>query len=897
MPEQPDPSDALLAFSRTLPRWVQDALRRICTKRTLVESDYTDLLLLLADSESPTDRADKPKPEPLAAQHIPPRQGAAPKTVLASLSGIEKANRLAKEQTLQFGIDGVTVVYGDNGSGKSGYVRVLKKLCRVRAGAEEEVLDNVYKPSTAGRLKATVRFKVGDAEPVPCEWQGGTPPPAECGRISVFDSRAAPIYADAESKVEVLPYLLDVLPGLCDVLTEMARRLGEEEKRLDNKVRPNLDAAPAGSPAAAIINRLQSSIPDQSVPSEAELKAAAAWDAKLAAELARIEVDLQSDPKARAASARIQASSLRSVADQIVAISAVLSNQAVVDLRERLRLRNESRAAATLAAEMSFVGLPLKGVGSEPWRRMFQYAREYSALAYPDAPFPVTGAGSRCLLCQQDLGRDAAARLRQFEDYVKDAAAAEADRQQAAVQLLATAIESLAIPLKSVVQSQLSAIPNLTQALSNSIPTYIEDAGRVRDSVRTALAAGVIDEHVAGLGTSQEGLLRSAAEGLEADAARLDTVAGDARQRQQLETRKSLLLGAKFLSERMSNLLLRRADLEERKRVRSLRKACDTAMISKKGTELRRQFLTKDFDDRLQEELRQLELDYLPVRVTDRTEKGANMIGVGLETLKAVKNSAVLSEGEFRGLALAAFLAEIGGYKDLHGIVVDDPVSSLDHQHRRQVARRLVREARNGRQVVIFTHDLAFFYEVRDAAIATDPPTKWAVHEVRKDNEHGPGVVHAGQVPWTVQKVSNRIDNLKKRLPKLRDVTDRKSDEYRRLVQDFRSDLRRTWERFVESELFYGVVTRFQSEVKTQSLAGAEVTDDDYRRIYVEMGTASSSSGHDDAVGRQQTDPSPDELGDDLDRLQKYLKEVADRRKVTEERRRRLKEPPAAELL
>lgn len=479
---------------------------------------------------------------------------------------------------------------------------------------------------------------------------------------------------------------------------------------------------------------------------------------------------------------------------------------------------------------------------------------------------------------------------------MKAAAAADADRQQAAVQLLATAIESLAVPQKSVVESQLSAIPNLPQVLSSSLPNYIEEAGRLRESVRIAVAEGVLDEHVAGLGTSQEAELRSAAEGLEAEATRLDKVAGDARQRQHLETRKAQLLGAKFLSDRLSTLLLRREDLEDRKRVRSLRKSCDTALISKKGTELRRQFLTKDFDDRLHEELKQLELDYLPVRVTDRTEKGANMIGVGLETLRSVKNSAVLSEGEFRGLALAAFLAEIGGYQDQHGIIVDDPVSSLDHQHRRQVARRLVREARNGRQVVIFTHDLAFFYEVRDAAIATDPPTKWAVHEVRKDSEHGPGVVHAGQVPWTVQKVSNRIDNLRKRLPKLRAVTDRKSDEYRRLVQDFRSDLRRTWERFVESELFFGVVTRFQSEVKTQSLAGAEVTDDDYRRVYVEMGTASNNSGHDDAVGRQQADPSPDELSDDLDRLQKYLKEVVDRRKVTEERRKGLREPPSAEL-
>jgi hypothetical protein len=41
------------------------------------------------------------------------------------------------------------------------------------------------------------------------------------------------------------------------------------------------------------------------------------------------------------------------------------------------------------------------------------------------------------------------------------------------------------------------------------------------------------------------------------------------------------------------------------------------------------------------------------------------------------------------------------------GIVFDDPVSSLDHMRREQIARRLAREAKV-RQVNVFTHDLAF---------------------------------------------------------------------------------------------------------------------------------------------------------------------------------------------
>src|ERR1035437_5936226 len=49
-----------------------------------------------------------------------------------SISETENVNRIADGQELQFGTDGITLVYGDNGAGKSGYTRVLKKVCFAR---------------------------------------------------------------------------------------------------------------------------------------------------------------------------------------------------------------------------------------------------------------------------------------------------------------------------------------------------------------------------------------------------------------------------------------------------------------------------------------------------------------------------------------------------------------------------------------------------------------------------------------------------------------------------------------------------------------------------------------------------------------------------------------------
>ena len=52
-------------------------------------------------------------------------------------------------------------------------------------------------------------------------------------------------------------------------------------------------------------------------------------------------------------------------------------------------------------------------------------------------------------------------------------------------------------------------------------------------------------------------------------------------------------------------------------------------------------------------------------------------------------------------------------------IVFDDPVCSLDHNYRDKIAKRLVEEAKS-RQVIVFTHDIAFLIELESKAAETN---------------------------------------------------------------------------------------------------------------------------------------------------------------------------------
>lgn len=89
---------------------------------------------------------------------------------LSSLHDVEHVNALAPGQNLEFDAD-LTVLFGQNGSGKTGYARILKRISAVRT--PEEVLPNAHAaPTTARTPSARIEYRVsGRAHSV--HWKNG----------------------------------------------------------------------------------------------------------------------------------------------------------------------------------------------------------------------------------------------------------------------------------------------------------------------------------------------------------------------------------------------------------------------------------------------------------------------------------------------------------------------------------------------------------------------------------------------------------------------------------------------------------------------------------------------------------------------------------------------------
>ncbi len=331
-----------------------------------------------------------------------------------------------------------------------------------------------------------------------------------------------------------------------------------------------------------------------------------------------------------------------------------------------------------------------------------------------------------------------------------------------------------------------------------------------------------------------------------------------------------------WLAGAKDSVLAELARLRRRKRYDKCVESTQTRGITNKGAELTKKLVSEAMATAFARELTHLDVARVGVHLGTEPKRGALLHEVKLDgQARDVPPQRVLSEGECRCVALAAFLAELSTANHASGIVFDDPVSSLDHMRRRRVARRLVEEARV-RQVSVFTHDLAFLLLLKEHAEANEVPL--FTQQVRALRD-GPGICQPG-LPWAGMNVKERIARLNDDVQSL--ATLHKNDDvdaYEREAKAIYGRLREAWERGVEEVLLNGVVQRFERGISTKPLKDVVVTEDDLRVL--ELGMTKTSRwlvGHDDAPELNEPVPLPEEVRADVAALADWVKAIRKRR-------------------
>lgn len=113
-----------------------------------------------------------------------------PKIEILKLTHVQGLNALAPNQEIIFCEEGITVLYGQNRSGKSGYFRVLNQLAK--GEVNYALHSNVF--STAVSTKEIIlEYRINGAAQTPLHWDCASPGPHELRHIRCFDTK----YADS----------------------------------------------------------------------------------------------------------------------------------------------------------------------------------------------------------------------------------------------------------------------------------------------------------------------------------------------------------------------------------------------------------------------------------------------------------------------------------------------------------------------------------------------------------------------------------------------------------------------------------------------------------------------------------------------------------------------------
>ena len=860
--------EEILDWSTDRPSWQRDALRRLVMNGELTQEDIDALTAICKGEHGLTE---KTQPQPLAREHVPERRGAAQAVSLESIFHHKGVNALAENQTLKFAA-GLTVVYGDNGAGKTGYIRILKQACRARG--REQILGNVVLTGIAPPKPAVaIKYTVGDT-PNAHEWTGGDADEF-ISRVSIFDTQCATVYLNERTDVAFLPFGLDLFDKLVRACKAVRAKLESEQRALNvNALVPIVAQIPQGTIAAKLAGSITLFTKPEAIQAVTRLTLE---EQERLAFLEKALQDLQAnDPGKLMAQLNLRAGRVRALGDHVRGVERALADVEVSAVFDTLKEGRRKSEEAKRLREKTFPAGLLAGTGGDPWKGMWEAARGFSEQqAYPTQGFPVTEGDAKCVLCQQDLDHISAHRLKQFEAFV----VSTTERQLRQIRDEFARRRSAFVSLKTITDASDASIQELRlehEAKVEAISAAIFQNEKRRACVVAALSEDKnLDDNFPAL-VSASGQAQSIAAEINA---RLESLreagAADAKKKMTEEAQE---LRARVLLGKHEKILL--DEIENKKRSAAYVQCIDETKpnaITQKSSAVTKAVVSESLKKSFKDELKSLEFTHVEVELKE--QGGAE--GVFYHKLVLTRNPGidvpkVVSEGEQRCISIAAFFAELSTADDPSGIVFDDPVSSLDFQWRSAVARRLVEESKR-RQVIVFTHDVVFLLALKQCA---DQSGIQPLDQHVRRQVNGAGVCR-GELPWLAMRVKDKIGYLKNRWQAI-DKKHRDGEQYayEREAKELYGLLRESWERAVEEVLLGGIVERFRPSIETQKLAPlSDIKEEDCRAVKEGMTKCSAwLTGHDHAAAARAPVPAPDELKGDIEALEKWVKDINVRR-------------------
>jgi len=844
------------------PLWLQDAARRLIEQGAPDGTDLDELIVLCKlEAQVP----DESLPQ-LQARGIAPgalQVSESPVTLcLEQISNVKGINALKPKSPLELGESPLTIIYGGTGSGKSGYVRLLKHACGARKIGELHV--NVFDDAGSDQ-GCTFRVKIDTNPAQDLNWSPAMGALEDIRFIEIYDTASGHVYLTEENEVTYEPWILSLFTDLTFICTQVGQALKDE---IERSVPKTLSLPPQfqNTESALWYSKLNPEAKQDDIDKRC------LWDEESEQQLTELQKRLsEQDPALKAKNLRTTKGKVLALHGELKKIRDKLTDEKCQGYLTAQTQAGFKRKAADEDAKKVFENAPLDGVGSETWRLLWEQARKYSEKhAYPGVEFPNVSEEARCVLCQQILAQEARERFVSFEEFVKGELQKQATQAEKKVKTLQEEIEDI-----------LSA-ENLGLRMDSANITGDEERAeiaafheKVVERKNTLLKARSLTDVSA---MPEETLLKKLnkrSEELEKQAQDFDKDAAKenrdelTKQAKELEARKWLSAQKNLIEQEVTRLKYITA-------LNKARRLTNPRDLSMKKSALADVLISPAFIERFKHELKILGASRVKVELSKtRTEYGRGYHRIKLKNCQSdVCTTDILSEGEFRIVSLAAFLADVEGQAHTTPFVFDDPISSLDQDFEEFTAQRLINLCFS-RQVIVFTHRLSLLALLEDAAKKAG--IKPHVICLRREAW---GIGEPGQTPLAARRPDKALKSIaNERLPQARKVLlESGRVDYEYLAKGICSDIRILIERLIENDLLADVVQRFRRSVQTvgkiHDLAKISADDcnllDDYMTKY-------SKYEHSQPQETPVEIPEPEEVAHDIETILGWLDEFKKR--------------------
>lgn len=602
--------------------------------------------------------------------------------ILKSISNIQGVAALKPTKPLEF-TKGLNVVYGANGCGKSSYVKVLKKAENPKD--DINIFSNIFEKINIP-AKATLTFSC-DGEDTTTNWSLKND---KNYPIRIYDTKIAHRFLDKSTETIYEPKLLHIFTQLAEISEYISQEVSSEYKTKTS----NLKSVP-NELSTSDLSKKYSEL--ETLPLIDDFEKCINFTEKDQKQLELIEKAFNySNPDQTKKKLSQQVEILSQLKSKISTAYSQLDQSNVEDyihsIEIQIKTRREFENLLKTYREVSSI----KEFGSDLWKDMWKSSQKFSDSIEGDSTKDI------CVLCQQPLSSEAKIRYAKFSEiYASDIE----KKQNDAYEILNKKTQKLSELINRNLNVNDTKQILITNMFSDDVVSYIEDVLNklyIRanwlynyDPKNVECPKVVCVNEV--LNKFDE-FTKRIKEQIESIDEFINNSEKQSKDRIELQSKK-------WFSENQNNVKLKKELII----LKNIKAGIKTNNITKAKNALSEKMITEVYVRRFENELNALNPSRsIKVELLSDGKKGRTSHRISIKgAFEKKKTEEVLSEGEYRVVSIAAFLADLNSINKTQAFIFDDPINSLDHNYEDNVAKQLVKLSFE-RQVIVFTHRLAF---------------------------------------------------------------------------------------------------------------------------------------------------------------------------------------------